>query len=1191
MTRSLFVAILAVSFSSVAQAQSASFERLTLFGGTAQALGTSGDGTFVVGTGAPPQGGMTEAYRWTDGTAQKLGVPPGFTNSYGTDVSADGLVVVGYTLGAARNVFRWTSEDGMQVIGTGEARTVSSDGTIVAGYTTFGESGVDAFRWTDATGMQPLGALPDGNIFSRAYDMSDSGDVIVGSISGATSNNMEAFRWTPATGVVSLGVLQDDHQRSEAFGVSPDGKVVVGRSTGFNRPLRAFRWSASEGMQDLGAPANGFNMEARATSLNGEVVVGLAERSRVTHGTYWSATRGMQWLDEELVQRGLDLTGLTRLTPADVSADGQVIVGTAIDAVGRLVAWRAVLPQETNDIVVTTTGDEPNDPASASADECDVDRDMEEAQCTLRAALELANARGGGKVAFEIPGDGVPVISVGADALPNLSHRITIDGTTQPGGWVELAGPGQDAADPLISGISVQNGGAGSTLRGLVIHGFKEAGVYLNVGADGCTLEGNRIGTDATGLLAKGNGGFFGGGLFEQRGTWAGVWIESHDNRIIGNIIAGNVAPDPNGGSGGTDVLIRGSRNILEGNNIGVGADGIPLVLPARSVDDRYTGVWIYSPTGEIFGNRIGGPGEIGGEFKCATPQCNTIQGHHVEILQGSATVSGAFAGRGTVISGNVIGSGSFNLPEGAILTGSAINDTNSPSNGIAEDTRVAFNYILATETGISIRGSDSEVLGNTVSVGARPRRDLIGAGRDHYWAIEMGPDATVTQNTVSSAWIGVSAERGTTVSNNRFTAARPVLVRSPSPVVIVSQNSYRTISCDYSRVSLGMVHLGGNTYNPHWKPIARERRNDWGDTDGFANSPIIVRAERSGDQVQILGYVRTSPTVSDIAVEMNACGSGDYITTHTTPTSVGVTEFEITLTDFETETFTFTATHDGESTSEGVGARIAPQASISSLEIPSTGVGASASGQGADLTVVAGSQGRTSRQAGARVFITRFNTQPDTSVFADTTATAPNGESIRPEAVAFRTWVLRDIGLSRESVDPAVAATFDVCFEVSDDVVHPEQQTSVVLVQRSSQGFDWQPLDTVLEPRDGTPALCARSVETLGEFGFGGAEGAFPVSAEPDDAGALPSVLALRTFPNPASGLLSVEGAMPQAGTARVTVHDALGREVAVLQDGPLAAGTHRFSLETAGLAPGLYHVRLSTPGGTAMQRVTVVR
>ena len=104
------------------------------------------------------------------------------------------------------------------------------------------------------------------------------------------------------------------------------------------------------------------------------------------------------------------------------------------------------------------------------------------------------------------------------------------------------------------------------------------------------------------------------------------------------------------------------------------------------------------------------------------------------------------------------------------------------------------------------------------------------------------------------------------------------------------------------------------------------------------------------------------------------------------------------------------------------------------------------------------------------------------------------------------------------------------------------------------------------------------------GTFTFGGA-----VANETDPAaGALAFAPA---SPNPAATAARVTLAVPTAGGVRLSVHDALGREVAVLADGPLAAGTHRFDLDASALAPGLYVVRATTASGAATQRLTVAR
>lgn len=85
--------------------------------------------------------------------------------------------------------------------------------------------------------------------------------------------------------------------------------------------------------------------------------------------------------------------------------------------------------------------------------------------------------------------------------------------------------------------------------------------------------------------------------------------------------------------------------------------------------------------------------------------------------------------------------------------------------------------------------------------------------------------------------------------------------------------------------------------------------------------------------------------------------------------------------------------------------------------------------------------------------------------------------------------------------------------------------------------------------------------------------------------------------WPNPAAGRVSVQVSLStSAATARATVYDVLGRQVAVLHDGPLTAGAHPLGFDAASLAPGLYVVRVAvTPETgarwTETRRVTVTR
>jgi probable HAF family extracellular repeat protein len=75
-----------------------------------------------------------------------------------------------------------------------------------------------------------------------------------------------------------LGTLPGGNQ-SAALGVSADGAVVVGTARNAAGQWRAFRWTASGGMQDLGT-LGGCCSTAYGVSADGSVVVGVGLQRR-----------------------------------------------------------------------------------------------------------------------------------------------------------------------------------------------------------------------------------------------------------------------------------------------------------------------------------------------------------------------------------------------------------------------------------------------------------------------------------------------------------------------------------------------------------------------------------------------------------------------------------------------------------------------------------------------------------------------------------------------------------------------------------------------------------------------------------------------------------------------------------------------------------------------------------------------
>ena len=93
--------------------------------------------------------------------------------------------------------------------------------------------------------------------------------------------------------------------------------------------------------------------------------------------------------------------------------------------------------------------------------------------------------------------------------------------------------------------------------------------------------------------------------------------------------------------------------------------------------------------------------------------------------------------------------------------------------------------------------------------------------------------------------------------------------------------------------------------------------------------------------------------------------------------------------------------------------------------------------------------------------------------------------------------------------------------------------------------------------------------------------------SAEPVADGAL----SLTVAPNPAVSRAEVLVELAEAADVRAEVYDALGRRVSVLADGARAAGPHRLPVGTAGLAPGVYVVRVVAGAQASATRFTVAR
>jgi hypothetical protein len=108
--------------------------------------------------------------------------------------------------------------------------------------------------------------------------------------------------------------------------------------------------------------------------------------------------------------------------------------------------------------------------------------------------------------------------------------------------------------------------------------------------------------------------------------------------------------------------------------------------------------------------------------------------------------------------------------------------------------------------------------------------------------------------------------------------------------------------------------------------------------------------------------------------------------------------------------------------------------------------------------------------------------------------------------------------------------------------------------------------------------------------------EALIDATAEVEDGQERGSLFLAPPRPNPSTGTVEIAFRLPEAGPVRLVVADLAGRQVVVLHDGPMEAGSHalRWDGRTGGgeRAPsGVYFTSLTVGSGTLTQRVVLER
>jgi CSLREA domain-containing protein len=369
-------------------------------------------------------------------------------------------------------------------------------------------------------------------------------------------------------------------------------------------------------------------------------------------------------------------------------------------------------------------------------------------RCTLRAAIQEANATtGADTINFAIPAGQEPVITP-ASELPKITRTVTINGYSQPGAQPNSKTVGTDAVLKIVlSGAKIFGSGLrieapNSTVKGLVINQWSGAGIWIDgSGATGNKVTGNYIGTDASGAQDLGNSAY--GVSVDGANNIVGGATAAERNVISGNDALGVLFEDT--GTGGNKVMgnyigtdASGTKDLGNASH-GVSIDDVPnniiggTTTGARNVisGNNGNGVSIYGNHGnKITGNYVGtdatGTKDLGNTY------------HGVDIDYGKAnTIGGTTAGERNVISGN---NGNGVLIEGAGATGNKVtgNHIGTDKNGAAP--------LGNSSNGVYISAPNNTV-GGTTAGGRNTISGNAGSGVSIYGATTTGN--RIPQNSI----------------------------------------------------------------------------------------------------------------------------------------------------------------------------------------------------------------------------------------------------------------------------------------------------------------------------------------------------------------------------------------------------------------------------------------------------------
>ncbi|MEC4983929.1 MAG: DUF4347 domain-containing protein, partial [Oscillatoria sp. PMC 1076.18] len=346
---------------------------------------------------------------------------------------------------------------------------------------------------------------------------------------------------------------------------------------------------------------------------------------------------------------------------------------------------------------------------------------------SLREAIDLANADAlEDTIVFEISGTGPHVIQL-QTALDNITETVTINGYSQDGATQNDLAVGNNANIQIVlDGSQIPDDGMGNAFSGLVIDD-----------ADNCVVQGLAIINFNDANFNAPADRTFSGNAIEIingdnniiRGNYLGVGVDGVTDQGNGNsgifIFDGD-----NNEIGGTDL---GDRNIISGNDI--------------------FGIYLFGGANSASGNSIQG-NYIGTDKNGTTAVGNGLDGIRIQDSSNTNPIGGTATNAGNLISGN--GTNGIFLDNGANNSVILGNFIGTDATGTAD--------LGNGEDGIRIEDSHENTVGN----GDESGRNIISGNGFTGVSVVYRDGGNADDNIVQGNYIGTDVTGTVALGNDR---------------------------------------------------------------------------------------------------------------------------------------------------------------------------------------------------------------------------------------------------------------------------------------------------------------------------------------------------------------------------------------------------------------------------------------